>query len=560
MTDQNQKHKATWTVMMYIAANDMLANFAVQSLRQLKRAANQDVTVAAQFGANARTNIPRYIFDGKAPDRDEVLSAFKKSGLNPGRSRSPILEEALISVNKEDEIARGTNLADPSMLRAFIDWAYKECWAEHYCLIVWGEGGELLLDDYVVPGAPAKRRNFLTPADLGKALADTQLRKENRKFDVVGIDACCMSMVEVAYELKDHADYLVASQEEVPDFSFPYDTILTAFSEKIAKKEVTPGELCKEIPQLYSYAYQEYILDRQTNMESISLSSLSLKHVGVIAERVKQLTTVLLGLPANDEMRQLIIDARAGCKGFLAGLYVDLCDFCEQLRSQMVAQNIKDDDLAKACDELCNAIQLHDENACVIENQAPQNKHCHGLSIYFPYLTEPDKTAMESPLAPLVKGGMDVLNKGGIDVLNKGGMDVLNKVRRQRIGETESYYGSLAFSKETKWDEFIQQRWSRCLAEDAEQQAKQSPPLDISDLLDERYSAQQCALNLLASNRKLEGKHKGLEPEFPRMDPPGPRPNSNPRGDGPETTSMTNGHAEPQRRQPSTTDVLEPTG
>jgi hypothetical protein len=488
----DQKETGTnWTIMMYIAADDVLANFAVESLKQLKRAvASNRVVVAAQFDADGQRNIPRLIFDGT------------------GDKNGPLQD------NVKDEIPRDTNMADPQSLTDFIDWAYAQCPANHYALVLWGHGPELLFDDYQVPGSGKKVNKFLAPSDLRKALADTAMAKARLKFDIVGIDACCMSMVELACELPNYAEFLVVSQEEVPDFSFPYDKLLV-FGETKDRPEI--AKACQEIPGRYIDAYQDYILTRQTNMASITLASLSLRDVATVTNPLGLLADALLNAIHDEQKRQAIIDARANSKGFVAGLYADLYDFCQQLRSELSAKNIRDEMLLSACEQICAAIRSRGNGAFVIENQASQDKHCHGISIYFPYLTDPEQNAMEAPLAPLVKGGVDVLNKGGVDVLNKGGVDVLNKggvdvlnkVRRQRIEETEQYYYDLELSKLTHWGNFIKNGWSRCLVEDAEAKVKLSPEVDMSDVLDERYSAQQCALNLLSLCRELE-KRKDL--------------------------------------------------
>jgi len=86
MGDQADAKKVHCTVMVYIQADDTLANFAVQSLRELKRAANDQVTVAAQFKANEQTDIYRYVFSGKDPDTGELRSSFnhRPGGRPPG--------------------------------------------------------------------------------------------------------------------------------------------------------------------------------------------------------------------------------------------------------------------------------------------------------------------------------------------------------------------------------------------------------------------------------------------------------------------------------------------
>src|SRR5690242_17550023 len=167
MPDQTNATKAHCTIMVYVQGDDTLANFAVQSLRELKRAANENVIVAAQFKANEQTEVYRYIF-GKGSDNHGLLSSslssFKLNGL-AGSKYEPLLAEESISINIKDSLAASTNMADPQTLYDFLDWAYKECPAESYSLAIWGEGCELLLNEYVVPGALRKQKSFLTPGD-----------------------------------------------------------------------------------------------------------------------------------------------------------------------------------------------------------------------------------------------------------------------------------------------------------------------------------------------------------------------------------------------------------
>ena len=46
------------------------------------------------------------------------------------------------------------------------------------------------------------------------------------KVDVLAFDACLMQMAEVAYEVKDLADYVVGSEETEPGPGYPYDPFL----------------------------------------------------------------------------------------------------------------------------------------------------------------------------------------------------------------------------------------------------------------------------------------------------------------------------------------------
>lgn len=511
MVDHRIGQLADWTVMVYIAADDPLATFAVRSLKQLKDVASHDhqMVVAAQFDANGRQNIPRLIFAGVAGGTGSIQD------------------------DKRDDIPADTDMADPSALASFIDWAYAHCKARHYCLVLWGHGPELLIDDYAAGASGKPVKKFLTPSDLRGALQETRLRNDGHKFDIVAIDSCCMSMVELAVELQDHTEFLVASQEEVPDFSFPYDKLLT-FSGTDNRDQIV--KICQAMPGLYIDGYRDYILTRDAKPASITLSSLSLKDVATVTKPLVRLAGALIDSVHDAAKRQVVIDARADSRAFVSGLYVDLYDFCERLRSGLSLKKIHDLQLVEACREICDSIASNRDNPFVLASESPQDRHCHGVSIYFPCLTSLEIDPAVPPPVPMVRGsvnimkpggtntlpmngketrqrgGLDALNKGGLDALNKAELSVLNKnrtdilgrMRRRRIEETEFYYPDLKLSKETRWDEFIRHGWSRWLAEDAEAIARSSPETDLSELLDQRYSAQQCALNLLSLCRDLE--------------------------------------------------------
>ena len=61
--------------------------------------------------------------------------------------------------------------------------------------------------------------------ELKRVLA-TAHRVLGRKVDLVGMDACLMTMIEVAYQLRDHAQVLVGSEEVEPGPGWPHAAIL----------------------------------------------------------------------------------------------------------------------------------------------------------------------------------------------------------------------------------------------------------------------------------------------------------------------------------------------
>ena len=65
------------------------------------------------------------------------------------------------------------------------------------------EAKSILFDD--------EARDFLDNLELKQVLVDL-----NKKLDIIGFDACLMNMLEVAYQLRDHTEVVVGSEELEP--------------------------------------------------------------------------------------------------------------------------------------------------------------------------------------------------------------------------------------------------------------------------------------------------------------------------------------------------------
>ncbi len=77
-------------------------------------------------------------------------------------------------------------------------------------------------------------------ADLKKALPI--------KFDFIIFDACFMGSIEVIYELKDKAEYIIASPSEIISYGFPYESIFPF----LVSEEYKFIELCDNYIDFYN--------------------------------------------------------------------------------------------------------------------------------------------------------------------------------------------------------------------------------------------------------------------------------------------------------------------
>lgn len=113
------------------------------------------------------------------------------------------------------------NSMDPKVMRQVIDQVVQAFPAQQQGLVLWSHGTAWL---------PYPLSNYLRSFgdDQGEVLSIDELASAlpDHTFDFILFDACYMGSWEVLYELRDKADYLIASPTEVLADGFVYDYIL----------------------------------------------------------------------------------------------------------------------------------------------------------------------------------------------------------------------------------------------------------------------------------------------------------------------------------------------
>lgn len=134
--------------------------------------------------------------------------------------------------------------ADPAVLQRVIGEMKLRYPSDSYGLILWSHGMGWFPVGYSFPGSTSYRRadvpyiptkyfgqdttlaegrgdSYMEIADLAAALTG--------HFDFIMFDACFMASVEVLYELRDKADYFIASPAEIISDGFPYEAAAPYF-------------------------------------------------------------------------------------------------------------------------------------------------------------------------------------------------------------------------------------------------------------------------------------------------------------------------------------------
>lgn len=216
-------------------------------------------------------------------------------------------------------------------------------------------------------------KDFLDSRDLSAVLS-AAASSIGRKIDVLGLDACLMSMIEVAYQVRESVAVMAASEDSEPGDGWPYRAILQTLTEK---PQLSAEALGRVIVSHYVESYDASLLSGLP----VTQSALELAHAPVAVAAVDELARGVLSGWRGRGLRSALAEARSQAQTFMDPDYVDLYDFARLLASKAGAKAVHD-----ACARVLSALEPGGAGSLVLaDGHAGLNeRNAHGLSIYFP--------------------------------------------------------------------------------------------------------------------------------------------------------------------------------
>ena len=196
------------TLMIYMAADNDLETYALQNLKAMEKsecdfeALNVLVLLDRAEGYDET--------DGNWTDTR--LFEVQKDSSKSGMIKSKRLACSQLGLSSENNTE--LDMANPNVLKTFIEFCRAEYEAENYCLIIWGHGTGwrgVTVDD--------RSGNYMSVYDMGRAL-------QGQGLCVIGFDICFGGVIENIYELKDCAEYTVACPGVTPGDGWNYKVFL----------------------------------------------------------------------------------------------------------------------------------------------------------------------------------------------------------------------------------------------------------------------------------------------------------------------------------------------
>ncbi len=312
-----------WTLMVYLDGDNNLEDAAIYDFLEMRAiGSDSNVNIVALFD-----RVPGY--SAENGDWEDTRRGIIRQGDVPSDGSD--------GFQPWGESVGEKNMGDPQTLIEFVMWGMVNYPATNYGIVLWnhGNGWRSNRSDTQSEGDDSLPYKSVCSDDTD---GDTLYMKEVRsaldyiedhgyglQMNFVGFDACLMGMVEVAYEIHEHADVMVGSESLVPNNGWPYNTIL---SDLVGDPIMTAAELGSVVVSRYDAAYG----DR-------TMSAIDLSELDTLAAR-------------TDTLAQALIDN----------------------------WDVNSTSCAQAAFDVIEAV----DSAVIAENHGSTGPGSHGLAIYFP--------------------------------------------------------------------------------------------------------------------------------------------------------------------------------
>lgn len=423
-----RKEKPKWTIMVYLAGDNNLTSYCISVLQQLEAAManhNKDVCVLACFDSN--TPWPkgsRYLAVNCAHRyiKKVVDWEIHNDLISPTKRGHKLKTNQFCALKQTDQ-----NGARPYSrpvvaegLKRFINWSVKQhSDSDRYMLVLFGHGPVVAGQTFLARENPP---SSLRMEDLQEILGHHFGPSHNRTIDILACQNCVMNGIETAFEVRNHADFMIGSQGLVLATGWPYETMIKAITDDVdAPTEVIARKMMKACARnLLDFS----VMDRSSEQSLCDLRKLrngegiikainglvNALNAGLVFQHREGQAAVLKYPVVRDAVKL----ARLEAQSYWQETFVDLYDFCERLLKQCrsvsrlnsnvmkemkldphVTKSFRDTSLGRVLRRIARrCIEVQKEIDYLVRESfyiGSDLQYSHGLSIYFPwtYPTDP---------------------------------------------------------------------------------------------------------------------------------------------------------------------------
>jgi len=333
---------ADWTVMVYLDGDNSLESAAIDTFLNL-----------ASVGSSPQVKIAVQMDRIGIDDRYGNWTDCKRFYIL--KDITPTPENATQDLGEID-------MGEPETLKDFVNWTMNNYPANRYFLVLWDHGAGFMGFCFDITNLG----NSLSLPELSQALNGLPAT-----IDVILVDACSTSMIEVAYQIKDYANLLIGP-EDLGYEPAPYKDYL---SDLASNSTMSPKAFAKEVVTNYINWCSS-----AANIQNATLSATDLTKITSVTAAIDDYALELE--EKETTFHEQISLARNFTEGYQGpyekqtGNFIDLYHF-----AQLAYEYVHDPELQAAAIQLMTSLSIG--NAIVADaNKAHPNSH--GLSIFFP--------------------------------------------------------------------------------------------------------------------------------------------------------------------------------
>ena len=348
-----------WTVMVYLDADNNLESAGIDDINEME-------VVGSTADVNIVIQVDRVPYSVLASNNEGHTDDTSNGDWTDTRRYYITQDFDPIQINSQLVSDLGElNMGDSQTLIDFANWAVTNYPAKKYLLVIWNHGGGFrstgLAKDIAWDDTSGGDKITMSELEYALSVISTQAGK---KIDIVGMDACLMAMTEVAYQIKDHADILVTSEENVPNDGWPYDTIL---GQLVINPTVSSIQLAINIVDDYIFSY--------TVSDNVTQSAIDLSYMDTLAGQLSVLALAIM----SDTLTPSVNYVNAAYSSQYYGDYdfIDLYDLCNEVLAYSNSISVKN--IALNIQQTLSSAVLRWGYYGYGVNKS------RGLSIYFPY-------------------------------------------------------------------------------------------------------------------------------------------------------------------------------
>ncbi len=252
------------TVLVYMAAENNLSSFAYTNIKNMLEGAtvsslNNGNLLVYFDPANAVPQLLQITVDKQGTAEQKVIKTYTEQNSASADVLSSVIDDVLNDPRFE---------------------------ADSYGLMLWSHGTAWLPATYknMLKSFGQDGSNYMEIPELAQAIPD-------HVFDFIIFDACYMASIEVVYELRNKAEYIIGSSVEIMGSGFPYHLII----EPMFKQTADLVGICDNFYNYY---------DKQSGLwRSASIAIIDMKELPALKEATRAILqgkeTEVKAMPVN---------------------------------------------------------------------------------------------------------------------------------------------------------------------------------------------------------------------------------------------------------------------